>query len=232
MHQATLDRTAFTDGASVYLARSYDEKDQKRRGALGRSVWRMANGADGLFEDNIGPSMYAKSQGLPVKFWGFLANGRLEYYVLPADPDPKKKTTHMNSIRYQQLVESQFAQWRRNCFGDDKPCRLIQDHEKCLWANTSVDALKKAGCPPVAKFPKCSPDLNAIENIWAMLRTRLVDTEPVHLESRAQFLVRLRRCVRWLNEHKKEEMLKKCANQKERAHDVLNATPPGSKTQW
>ena len=72
------------------------ESSEKKRVALGRCVWRMASWADGLHDDSISPSLYAKAQGKTVNIWGFLGNGRLEYYVLPADPDPKKNisTTH------------------------------------------------------------------------------------------------------------------------------------------
>ena len=131
-HKATLDRWAYTDGTSFYLARTFDEKDQKTRASLGRHVYRMANGSDGLFHSNIGPSLYAKAQGLPVKIWGFFANGQLHYWVLPIDADLKKNTTHMNTQRYHDLVNSKFASWRRACFGDDAPCHLVQDHEEVL----------------------------------------------------------------------------------------------------
>ena len=49
--------------------------------------------------------MGSKAQGYPVKIWGFMANGRLEYWVLPIDPDPQKKrgTTNMNGERYGQV---------------------------------------------------------------------------------------------------------------------------------
>ncbi len=90
----------------------------------------MANGADGLFDDNISPSLYAKSQGKPVKIWGFLANGRLEYYLLPVDPDNPKKTTNMNTDRYGWLIAAKFKDWRKACFRDAKPVHLVQDHEK------------------------------------------------------------------------------------------------------
>jgi hypothetical protein len=73
-HQATIGRHAFTDGTSFYLARSWTQVEHKQRAALGRYVYRMASGSDGMFDENIGPSLYAKAQGLPVKIWGFLAN--------------------------------------------------------------------------------------------------------------------------------------------------------------
>ena len=46
----------------------------------------MSNGKDGLFDDNVGPSLYAAAQGQPVKIWGFFAGAKLCYAVLPAAP--------------------------------------------------------------------------------------------------------------------------------------------------
>ena len=231
MHETTLTRWAYTDGTSFYLARGPAEHGQKVRAALGRAVWRRANGSDGLFDENIGPSLYAKAQGLPVKIWGFLANGRLEYWVLPADPDkPTQKTTNMTGARYEELVKSKFALWRRTCFGDDAKCHLVQDHEKCLWQPQNKEALRHAGCPVIEAFPKSSPDLNAIEGVWNLLRQRLEATQPEEFESRSDFLARLRRCAHWLNDNQAEAMLHLCNNQKQRATDVLQLM--GAKTKW
>ena len=133
--QRTLDRFAYTDGTTFYLARGPAEFADKQRAALGKYVWRMSSGKDGLHGDNIGGSLYAKAQGKPVKIWGFFANGRLQYYVLPEDVDDKgkKRTTNMNIDRYRWLIDCKFAIWRRACFGDDRPVSLAQDHERCLW---------------------------------------------------------------------------------------------------
>ena len=108
----------------------------------------MCSGKDGLHNDNIGGSLYAKAQGKPVKIWGFFGNGRLEYWVLPEDVDEKgkKKTTNMNGETCLWLIESKFATWRQNCFGDDDLVHLVQDHEKCLWYDYNLEALKAAGC--------------------------------------------------------------------------------------
>ena len=82
----------------------------KMRLALGKHVWRMATGKDGLWDDNVGPTVYAKAQGLPVKIWGFFANGRLEYYALPKDG---RKTTNMIGDTYEWLIADRFATWRQ-----------------------------------------------------------------------------------------------------------------------
>ena len=149
----------------------------------------MASGKDGLHGENVGPSMYAKAQGLPVKIWGLFANGRLEYYVLPSDGGPKAEakakakaeakakekgkamkkkkkktgTVNMTINRYVDLVRSQFKTWRKNCFQDNKPVHLVQDGERCLWHERSLAALKEAGFSVLENYPVMSPDLNAIE---------------------------------------------------------------------
>ena len=224
----TLQRFAYTDGMTIYLARGPEDAKAKKRGKLGKRVWRLANGKDGLFDENVGPSLYAKAQGLPVKIWGFFANGRLEYHVLPKDG--AKKTKHMNTTRYGKLVNKSFALWRKRCFGDNKPVRLVQDHERCLWSDTNLSSLRAAKCHVVERYPKCSPDLNAIEGWWARLRSKLEQTEPEEIEKRPEFLARLRRVVTWLNDNAREEALLLCTNQKVRAKAVLKLR--GAKTHW
>jgi hypothetical protein len=62
------------------------------------------------------------------------------------------------------------------------------------------------------------------------LRQRLQATEPSRVETREEFLVRLRRTVTWLNENKQEDGAKLCTNQKERAQDCLDLD--GARTKW
>ena len=80
------------------------------------------------------------------------------------------------------------------------------------------------------RFPKHSPDLNAIENARAFLRSRLDDTRPACVEGRDAFLPRLRRAVAWINREHRRALLKLSYNQAERARDVLAAK--GVRTQW
>ena len=202
----------------------------------------MASGKDGLHDDNIGPSMYAKSQGRPVKIWGLFGNGGLEYYVLPIDKSTKKRrggkrrkqfgTTNMTGARYNRLLKQHFPTWRRKLFGQKKGVRLVQDHEKCLWMDHNLEAIDAAGFRLVDNHPKHSPDLNAIEGWWARLRQRLDDTAPEAVETRKEFLARLRRTVRWMNANWRDDALHLATNQKERARAVLSRAVDGARTRW
>ena len=243
----TFKKFAFVDGTTFYLARTDDEAAQQERRRLGAHVWRMSTGKDGLFDDNVGPSLYAASQGRPVKVWGYFANGKLQYHVLPlVQKKPKKgakkvaakkkkakkekTTSNMNGARYQKMAKDLFPRWATKCWGRAKPARvlLVQDHERCLWAESSLRAAKDAGCDVVKNFPKSSPDLNHVENVWAFLRQKLEGNAPTGRETRGQFLRRLSRTVAGIN--KSKALLGLWANHKERAAEVLKLK--GAKTSW
>jgi hypothetical protein len=66
---APLRQWAFTDGTTLYLARSDTEKASSRRRALGSKVWRMADGSDALYEELI---------------WGW-SDGLVEFYPMFSD---------------------------------------------------------------------------------------------------------------------------------------------------
>ena len=62
------------------------------------------------------------------------------------------------------------------------------------------------------------------------MRERLEQAAPEGLETRCAFIARLRRTVNWFSEHRWENGLKLCTNQKERAADVKLLE--GAKTKW
>ena len=82
----------------------------------------------------------------------------------------------------------------------------------------------------VACYPKQSPDLNAIEGWWKVLRDRLDLTAPEEIESREEFVTRLRRTVAWLNINDREHAVALARNQKVRARAVLHQE--GARTKW
>ena len=50
-----------------------------------------------------------------------------------------------------------------------------------------------------AKLPPYSPDMNPIENVWAMLNVRLEGTKPGGWETEKAFRARVRNAVAWVN---------------------------------
>ena len=90
-----------------------------------------------------------------------------------------------------------------------------------MWAVEPRQALREQGITLLDKYPKCSQDLTAIETCWREVRARLFSTEPTRLESRDQFILRLRAAVSWVNRNRKEYLEKLCSDQKERARDVM-----------
>ena len=217
--QDFLDQWCYGDGTVFYLDRTEVENGETQRAALGTMVWRMADGSDALYDDCVGPSCYKKGQGHPVKVWGLLANGKLHIHVL-------EESETMNQAIYQEVVEDYFEQWRGPC------SYLVQDFEPAIRCEAAMAALEDAGLEVLELYPPRSQDFNAIENLWKMVREELWKTLPSKLEKRDAFIVRLRKCVTYINTHRRAEVLKFSRNQKERARDCLASKPPGSRTKW
>ena len=214
---------AYIDGTTFFLARGLAEVADQGRRRLGPFVWRMSTAAEGLYHDNVGSSLYAAKQGKPVKVWGFLANGHLCIYVLPEN-DEGGGTSHMNGPTFRKMMEGHGLDWKRRCWPRAAPkvVHLVQDHERCLWQKESLDCLKSLGMPALSRYPKSSPDLSAIEEVWSLLRTYLEERAPTTLEKRSSFLARLRGAVAHLNASKRSVLLEMCRNQQDRAQEVLD----------
>ena len=230
--QTELNRMAYVDGTTFFLARTADELEDKQRAALGKYCYRLKTGEDSLEDQNVGPSCYAKAQGQPVKIWGFFCDGRLEYHIVPkAFTDSGKETTeHMNGHKYQAMVDKHFATWRRRCMPRGGRVLVVKDFERFLRSDATIAAEAKAGCDQIDEYPKCSPDLNAIEGWWRKLKLYLEEHEPTERESRDAFLKRLRRAVHFLNSRCRAQGRRLCRNQKERAKDVIKLN--GARTRW
>ena len=218
----SLKAFVYIDGTTFYLARGVHELEDQARRRLGQFTWRMSSAADGLFNDNVGASLYAAKQGLPVKLWGFLANGKLCYHILPA-ADEAGETTHMNGIVFRSMMERWAERWTRACWPSRKPrvVRMVMDYEKCLRSPDSLQCLRENGITVVTQHPKSSPDLNAIENVWFHFRARLDETAPARTETRENFILRLRAAVRHLNTAKRSVLVELCFDQTKRAHLVV-----------
>ena len=215
----TLKRWAYTDGTVFYIDRTEDELEHGKRQCLGSHVWRRSDNRDAMFQDCLGPSSYNKAQGTPVKVWGMLACGQLSIHILDEGDT-------MNQDLYSELIEDKFEEWCGDCE------HLVCDYEKCLRCPLALHALSKTPLQLVDPYPRVSQDFNAIENVWNLLRNRLAETMPTKLESRDQFIKRLKEAVKWVNKHKAKDLWHLSTNQKKRADDCFASKPPGGRTKW
>jgi hypothetical protein len=218
-HASTLDKWAYTDGTVYYLDSCDVEHQHSKRRSLGTHVWRRSDNKDALYEECIGPSSYSKGQGIPLRVWGMLASGRLHIHIL-------EEGDTMNKDLYTELIEDKFEGWCGNCE------YLVCDYERCLRSAEALHALTKTSLKLLEGYPKVSQDFNAIENAWAILKERLDQTMPVKLETRADFVIRLRAAVKWANQCRSEQLWYLSTNQKERAEECLANKPPGGRTKF
>lgn len=212
-----LMRIIFSDGTVFYLARTQAEAEGKFQASLGSMVWRRWDGRDAMYEDCIGPSSYSKAQGAAVRIWGFLIAGKLLIDILP-------EGQVLDQDYYAELIEEKLEAWANNCHD-----LLVQDYERALRAEESLQAFRAAGIALVKQYPPCSQDLNPVENCWNILRTRLAETQPTRIEGRESFIKRLEEAVRWMNTEKSDSLKNLCMDQKDRARRLLGAKPPGSR---
>ena len=82
------------------------------------------------------------------------------------------------------------------------------------------------GIKLLVNYPKCSQDINPIEEAWRELRARLAQTDTTHMEGRGEFTVRLRAGVAWVNRNRRKLFKNICPSQKTQA----NLNPNYSKT--
>ena len=146
MHTKTLQSWAYTDGTVYYLDKTEADHEHTVRRALGTHVWRKSDNSDARWGDCVGPSVYNKAQGIPVRVWGMLASGVLNITVL-------EEGEVMDTTLYVELIEDSFDDWR---FGCDY---LVCDYEGCLRSEAAVDALERIGMtlvPDYPMFPKTS----------------------------------------------------------------------------
>ena len=130
-------------------------------------------------QDCVGPSSHWKAQGKPVRVWGLLANGVLFITILP-------EGNVMNRWWCEWVVERRFDEWLGTAFGRNRlEVFVVQDHERALWTPEPRAAMPRLGIRLLENFPKCSQDLNPIEQVWKELRGRLATTQLVEMETRA-----------------------------------------------
>ena len=99
----------------------------------------------------------------------------------------------MNQGRFQAMIRRHAKRWLRECNKGRLPHRvqLVMDHEKCLWADRSLEILRRNHLHPILDHPPSSQDLHVIEGVWAHLRKKLHASAPVGTVRREGFIKRL-----------------------------------------
>ena len=83
--------------------------------------------------------------------------------------------------------------------------------------------MRQSNIALLENYPKCSQDLNPIETAWREVRSRLDNTQPVAMETRADFILRLRLAVAWVNRNHMGYLAKLCSFQERWAKGVKKA---------
>ena len=134
-------------------------------------------------------------------------------------------TTRSLDCSISHSIRLHAKRWLRECSKGRLPhnVQLIQDHEKCLWAEQSLEALRRNHLHPIMDYPPSSQDLNVIEGVWARLREQLHASTPPGIEKRRDFIRRLHGAVRALSISHKDMLADMCNSLQERCREVLRS---------
>ena len=122
-------------------------------------------------ESPYAPELLATQVKHPEKvmFWGIISikePGRL-HIVEGA----------MNSDQYLKVIDSRVIPQLMDWYGSLEDCVLQQDKAPCHSSKAVKQKLNDAGIK-VLEWPGNSPDMNPIENVWAVLKRKIRENPP------------------------------------------------------
>jgi len=169
----------YADAHYWYLPRSRAEAAGT---ASTRAVYRKkGEGAQPKFHGGKGTGY---KQGRKVGVWGVLTCEGLYVAFLPGG--------RVSGASHAKVVRRYYGRWAGSCQA------VFHDGEKALHSPAAKAAYESVSLR-CAKIPPYSPDMNPIENVWAMLNVRLEGTKPGGWEREKAFRARVRNAVAWIN---------------------------------
>ena len=126
-----------------------------------------------------------------------------------------RKAGKISGESHAALVRQYYSTWAGGC-----PC-VFHDGERALHGAAPKAAYLQARVP-CNTLPPYSPDLNPIENVWALLDIRLAATAPKGFEREKAFRRRVRNAVYWVNRNHQKTLRNAVASMPRRLEVVTS----------
>jgi len=95
--------------------------------------------------------------------------------------------SNLNQNSYQQIISDSLFPAANKIFGRES-WNLVQDNTPCHNAKTTLELINSEA-HRVMDFPAVSSDINPIENVWAVLKTRVNRRNPSNEDELRKFIL-------------------------------------------